>query len=60
MCLEQYPDILTIKDCQEILKVSRGMILKLIHEDELSAFRVGNRWRIYRTALLNFVEKSDY
>ena len=45
MHLNQYPDILTIKDCQDILQVSRGTILRLLHEDELPAFRVGNRWR---------------
>ena len=37
MHLNQYPDILTIKDCQDILQVSRGTILRLLHEDELPA-----------------------
>ncbi len=60
MNLNQCPDVLTIKDCQDILQVSRGTILKLIYEDELPAFRVGNRWRIRRETMMNFIEKHDY
>ena len=55
MHLNQYPDILTIKDCQDILQVSRGTILRLLHEDELPAFRVGNRWRVRRESMLAFI-----
>ena len=60
MHLNQYPDILTIKDCQDILQVSRGTILRLLHEDELPAFRVGNRGRVRRESMLAFIEKSEY
>ena len=60
MHLNQYPDILTIKDCQDILQVSRGTILRLLHEDELPAFRVGNLWRVRRESMLAFIEKNEY
>ena len=60
MHLNQYPDILTIKDCQDILQVSRGTILRLLHEDELPAFRVGNRWGVRRESMLAFIEKNEY
>ena len=60
MHLNQYPDILTIKDCQDILQVSRGTILRLLHEGELPAFRVGNRWRVRRESMLAFIEKNEY
>lgn len=60
MHLNQYPDILTIKDCQDILQVSRGTILRLLHEDELPVFRVGNRWRVRRESMLAFIEKNEY
>ena len=60
MHLNQYPDILTIKDCQDILQVSRGTILRLLHEDELPAFRVGNRWRVrLGGSMLAFIEKTN-
>ena len=46
MTLNQYPDVLTLHECQQILQVSRGTMLRLLHENEIPAFRVGNRWRI--------------
>lgn len=45
MNLDKYPDVLTLRECQKILQVSRGTMLRLLHEGEIPAFRIGNRWR---------------
>ena len=34
MNLDQYPDVLTLHECQQILQVSRGTMLRLLHENE--------------------------
>ena len=60
MNLDQYPDVLTLHECQQILQVSRGTMLRLLHENEIPAFRVGNRWRIQRKAMLEFIERDEY
>ena len=60
MNLDQYPDVLTLHECQQILQVSRGTMLRLLHENEIPAFRVGNRWRIQRKAMLEFIEHDEY
>ena len=60
MNLDQYPDVLTLHECQQILQVSRGTMLRLLHEIEIPAFRVGNRWRIQRKAMLEFIERDEY
>ncbi len=60
MNLDQYPDVLTLHECQQILQVSRGTMLWLLHENEIPAFRVGNRWRIQRKAMLEFIERDEY
>ena len=60
MNLNQYPDILTIHDCQEILQISRSMMLQLLHDGEIPAFRIGNRWRIRRESMLDFIEQNEY
>ena len=60
MNLDQYPDVLTLHECQQILQVSRGTMLRLLHENEIPAFRVGNRWRIKRKAMLEFIERDEY
>lgn len=60
MNLNQYPDILTIHDCQEILQISRSMMLRLLHDGEIPVFRIGNRWRIRRESMLDFIERNEY
>lgn len=60
MNLDQYLDVLTLHECQQILQVSRGTMLRLLHENEIPAFRVGNRWRIQRKAMLEFIERDEY
>ena len=32
MNLDKYPDVLTLRECQKILQVSRGTMLRLLHE----------------------------
>lgn len=39
MNLEKYPEVLTLRECQGILQVSRGTMLRLLHEGEIPAFR---------------------
>ena len=36
------------------------MMLRLLHEGEIPAFRIGNRWRIQRKEMLEFIERSEY
>ncbi len=50
-----YPMILTLKQCQEILQIGKNLMLYLIHNEEIPAFRVGKQWRIRRQDLENFI-----
>ena len=54
MNLDKYPDVLTLRECQKILQVSRGTMLRLLHEGEIPAFR------IQRKEMLEFIERSEY
>ena len=51
------PMILTIKQCQEILQIGKNLMLYLIHNEEIPAFRVGKQWRIRREDLERFMEE---
>jgi excisionase family DNA binding protein len=54
--LEEYPDVLTIKETIEILGISRNLIYDLIHNGTLPAFRLGERvWRINKKDLIIFL-----
>ena len=54
----EYPRILTIKQCQEILQVGKNLMLHLVHNEEIPAFRVGKQWRIKRSDLEQYIENS--
>ena len=51
-----YPEILTLKQCQEILQIGKNLMLFLVHNEEIPAFRVGKQWRIRKVDLERYVE----
>lgn len=53
-----YPEILTLKRCQEILQIGKNLMLYLVHNEEIPAFRVGKQWRIRREDLERFMEEN--
>lgn len=52
---EQTPDILTFKECQELLKVGKNTLLDLLHDNDIEAFKIGNRWKIPKAAVLEYI-----
>ena len=55
---ERIPEIMTVKDCQNILKVGKNTLLKLIHSGEIDAFRIGSRWKIPKEAVVEYIKYS--
>ena len=37
---EQTPDILTFKECQELLKIGKNTLLDLLHNEEIEGFKL--------------------
>ena len=54
-----YPEILTLKQCQKMLQIGKNLMLFLIHNEEIPAFRVGKQWRIRRSDLEQFMEECS-
>ena len=52
-----YPEILTLKQCQEILQIGKNLMLFLVHNEEIHAFRVGKQWRVRKIDLERFMEE---
>lgn len=57
---ENYPDILTIDDVKEALMIGRGKVYKLLNNNELSGFRIGDNWKISKEALINYVRSNSF
>lgn len=52
---EHVPDIMTFKECQNVLKVGKNTLLDLLHDGEIEAFRIGNRWKIPKAAIIEYI-----
>lgn len=55
MC-KNIPEIMTFKECQDFLKVGKNTLLDLIHSRRIDAFKIGNRWKIPKESILDFVK----
>ena len=49
------PEIMTFNECKEVLKVGKNTLLDLIHNREIEAFKIGNRWKIPRESVEEFI-----
>lgn len=54
---EKVPDILTLKECQQLLKIGRNSMLKFLNSGELEGFKIGNRWRVYKYSVIDFIRR---
>ena len=51
------PEVMTFKECQMILKVGKNKLLELLHTRQIEGFRIGNRWRIPKESVVEFIER---
>lgn len=58
MTTHDIPVIMTFSECQKILKVGKNTLLDLLHSGKLEGFRIGNRWRITRDSLVEYVNHT--
>ena len=56
---ETLPEVLTLKQSQELLQIGRTTILEMIKRNELKAFKVRGRWRINKEDLSRYVIQSS-
>ena len=56
---ETLPEVLTLKQSQELLQIGRTTILEMIKRNELKAFKVRGRWRIKKEDLSKYVLQSS-
>ena len=56
--LKNAPDIMTFKECQNVLKVGKNTLLDLIHSRRIDAFKIGNRWKIPRESVMELLRYS--
>ena len=57
MGLENLPDILTIKELANFLKINPRTVNRAIEKGDLKAFKAGRDWRIEKESVINWVNK---
>lgn len=52
---DDYPDILTVSEACEILRIGSNAIYELLNTGKLSAYRNGRVWRIPKQSVKDFI-----
>lgn len=52
---EDYPDILTVEEACEALRVGYNAMYELLNSGKLKAYKNGRTWRIPRTSLTQYI-----
>ena len=55
---ERYPDVLTVHQAREALGIGRTGVYKLIDLGLLKCFKIGNAYKIPKSALIEYVTNS--
>ena len=53
----EYPDIVTVKDLQAMLGISRHVAYDLLGEGEISCIRLGNAYKIPKINVIDYILK---
>lgn len=58
--LEDYPDLLTRKQAQELLHMGKNRILNHIHSGQLRALILDGRYLIKKEDMIDFISRLPY
>ena len=56
--LDEYRDIISIQELCEILIIGKNSAYKLLNEKKISAFRIGNRWKIPKASVISYLSSE--
>jgi excisionase family DNA binding protein len=52
---ENIPEVMTLKECCEILRVGKNTMLELLHTNQIEGFKIGSRWKIPKESVVEFI-----
>lgn len=56
--LNQYDDVITIKELCDILMIGRNRAYELLKTKEIHGFRIGRIWKIPKASVEEYLRKS--
>lgn len=57
--LSSYPDVLSIQDIMEILKIGRTLAYRLVNDKTITAKKLGRDWIVSKSNLIEFISEGD-
>ena len=54
----KYPDVLEVEEVQEMLRIGRNAIYKLLKKGDIKSLRVGKKYIIPKTSVINFLSTA--
>ena len=55
----EYPDIVTVKDLQAMLGISRHLAYDLINDGHLAGMKIGNSFKIPKVSVIRYVMEQE-
>ena len=52
----EYPDVVTIKDVQNMLHVGRNSVYQLLKENQIKTIKVGKKYVIPKKSVISFLD----
>lgn len=57
--IRSYPDLMTVKDIQDILHIGRSTAYKLLQSGKLNSIRIGSIYRIPKAYLSEYIKGNS-
>ncbi len=57
--LEQYDDVISVKELCEILRIGRNRAYELLQTKQIKGFQIGRPWKIPKSAVEEFLMNAS-
>ena len=58
--LQKYPPVLSVKDLEEILRISHNTAYALVRSGQIHSVRTGRNYRIPINAVVDYLKKNEF
>lgn len=56
--LENTPDVLTLKDLQNLLQIGKNTALKLVHSNVITAHMIAGKWLFFKKDVEEYILRN--
>lgn len=56
--LERYPDVLTIKEIKDILRIGTNLTYKLLQTRKIKSIRLNKKYLIKKSDMIEYIERE--